>query len=278
MIRRFILTVLATLFCFNGGCAQSLAVAKQDTDADADVSGDADTDSDTDGDTDTDSDGDTDADSDGDTDADSDGDTDADSDADTDTDSDTGSDPGYLFFEDFEDQDTEGWVGGSAYDVTVTDSTAAAGTNWSLSHIGGTGSFTYAGLQHEFDSIKPTHISYWARSGRSWQNDTYFVFHGPGTISISFNHLVLIYFSSGGDIRVLANPGVAYPDYVENQWYHIELRNIDWDTKQFDVYLDDVELGTDLGFKDPAVTSLDRIDLLNPDATAIAGYDEILFE
>jgi hypothetical protein len=211
-----------------------------------------------------------------DTDTDTDTDTDADTDTDTDSETDTETGPDVLFAEDWEDgvwDDT--WIaGGGVYTREVTDATAADGTAQSLHLVGSELTDHSDGIHAVVGVLQPSEISYWARSGSTGVNDTYFVLN-QGETSNLLHEVAFIYFRSTGYIHI-AGPGINLQTYAADTWYQIELRDIDWTGKHYDVWVDGLLRATDVPFRDTSKTSIGRIDLYNYQDSE-AWWDEIVF-
>ena len=180
-----------------------------------------------------------------------------------------------IFFDDFEDGNYSGWTAGSCSNTrSVTSSTAADGSTYSL-YITGACSTHYGGLYRLFSpTLQPTRISYWARSSSTSTSDTYFVVHGSSTTGTT-NQMAFIYFRSGGYITA-ADSATDFYSYSANVWYHIEMRNINWTAHTFDLYVNGVLDTASAPFR-ANISAIGRIDLYNFDS-ATGYWDEILFE
>ena len=66
--------------------------------------------------------------------------------------------------------------------------------------------------------------------------------------------------------------------YTANQWYQIELRNIDWSNRTYDFYVNQIEESTRVPFRGDQTTGLTRIDLYNFTAQSEGWIDEIRME
>jgi len=180
-----------------------------------------------------------------------------------------------IFFDDFEDGNYTGWTAGTCSNTrSVTSTTAADGTTYSL-YISGACSSHYGGLYHVFSpTVQPTHISYWARSSSTTLADGYFVVNGAGTPGTT-NQMAFIYFNSDGYMNAADSAAAFYP-YSANVWYHIELRNINWSTHRFDIYVNGILDTSSAPFR-ANISGVGRIDLYNFGASS-AYWDQILLE
>jgi hypothetical protein len=179
-----------------------------------------------------------------------------------------------MFREDFEDGDFAGWqVGSTLYTRSVTTSTAAAGTSHSLVQTGGGTHQT--GLYYTFPNVKPTHVGWWSMSTSTSTNNAYFVL-SSGSLS---NYMAWVYMRTTGYIRLYdTDTQLADVSYLANVWYHMELRNINWTTKVFDFYINDVLVTAGFSFRSSTAVDITRLDLYNFDVGGTAYWDEIVFD
>jgi hypothetical protein len=69
---------------------------------------------------------------------------------------------------------------------------------------------------------------------------------------------------------------VAFP-YLARIWYHIELRNVDWNAKTFDYYVNDTLIRAAAPFGAESPDGIVSLSLLHPPG-ATGYWDEIAFE
>lgn len=85
----------------------------------------------------------------------------------------------------------------------------------------------------------------------------------------------------GGILGVLASNLETGSELVD-QWVRVELRNIDWSTRTYDLYVNCTRLGEAVGLPAGLGDTIDRIDVYNypymTDASSIAWYDDILIK
>lgn len=178
------------------------------------------------------------------------------------------------FYDGFESGNyTPNWgnVGGS-YTRTMLTTGVPVG-NYALQQAGGTGH--YSGLLATFTPSTPNYISYWANSSNAGTSDTYFVIGDNSTNGN--NGIAFIYFWGSGSIRFITNSSATYVNvpYTANTWYHIELRNVDWNAKTYDIWVNNVQYSTGSPFRAQASTFVDRIYLYNFNS-ATAQYDDVI--
>jgi hypothetical protein len=133
-----------------------------------------------------------------------------------------------FFIENFEDGDAIGWSPstGTLGSSVVTNTTAAAGTTYSFDEGG---AMLYRTLPQ---SCQPIALSAWARATDTQLATITF----GGVASINFSAQVSFgpgYITLGGQKTLFSVP------YQLNAWYHVELRNIDWQAQTFDVFIND---------------------------------------
>jgi hypothetical protein len=175
-----------------------------------------------------------------------------------------------LFQEDFEDGNYDGWtVGTGAYTRSVVNTTGAAGTTSSL-YLTRTGSGTDDGIYYLFGSpLAPKAISFWAQvtSGYAYLD----VFSTTTTTNQLFR-----FYSNGGIFYAYDGPTPFSTGITCTQWRHIELRNINWSLRTFDLYIDNalVRAGTKLG---TTGSSISRLDLFVFQPGNIGYWDQFEF-
>jgi hypothetical protein len=170
-----------------------------------------------------------------------------------------------IFTEDFEAGDYSRWTRGDAVLQRTVDSTVAAnGSGQSLMQEGG-GAAADDGLYREFTAARPKSIALWMRARDA----------------SSFNRVNTTFSGVEGDFYVeiarqrLTN-GSMWQGAQNGQWYHIELRNFDWDAHTYDFYVDGVLVQA--GASTNNASSLRRMTLVagSVDATTRGWWDEIV--
>jgi hypothetical protein len=194
----------------------------------------------------------------------------------SDTDTETDTDAYLLFVEDWEDGIwNDSWTAGSgSYTREVTSAIAADSTTYSVHLVGSAETSHCDGIYTTVGALQPSVVSYWARSGSDTAADAYFVIE-QGSTADPVNCIAFIYFNASGQI-LIAGPNIEVQSYTANTWYKIELRDIDWAGKHYDVYVDGELRSSDVPFRDTSKTSIGRIDLYNYHDSE-AWWDEIVF-
>jgi hypothetical protein len=162
--------------------------------------------------------------------------------------------------ENFEDGDTVGWSANpGTWTATVVTSTAANGTAHSLELTGGT---YFQGPYYRFSGVKPSHIGFWMMGvGAEFVVST-------GT-SADVNLVRVV--GNGSTSLDGSAYGVSTGDLA---WHHVELRNINWTARTFDIYVDGTLGVAAKAFPTTAGTSVGRIDLFNVSSN-VTHWDEI---
>ena len=180
--------------------------------------------------------------------------------------------PSATFSEDFDDGDLDGWQdGGGAGTRQVTGTTTGGGSPYSY-HEYGASSGHYDGIYQILGAIQPRYIRFWVRSDDSAEHDTYFVLRD------SAGREVIWFFTlASGHLYINANVGghQSYP-YEADEWYLVELANIDFSTKTFDYRVNGAVVQSSVPFRNAAdVQDLYRLDLYNYLAGTGGWWDEI---
>ncbi len=179
-----------------------------------------------------------------------------------------------IFGDNFEDGDYNGWLEGDGYGIKeVTSATAANGTEYSYHEYESSANSHYDGVYQELGAALPGYISFYIRSGSTTTHDAYVVLNN------SSGEDVIFFFARGsGYLYVNGNVGgdETYA-YTAETWYHIEFKNIDFVSKTFDYYVNEVLIKADIPFRDASTTQdFDRLDLYNFSDGSQAWWDEIL--
>ena len=175
-----------------------------------------------------------------------------------------------VFYDGFESGTwTPTWTAVSAY-TRVVDMVSPAQGSYSFHQTGTSGHST--GTSVQWPSATPPTIGWWAKTSSSTAASAYVVI---GDANTSSNLGIVFSYFTAGNLRFYSG---AFGDYnypvTANTWYHCELRNINFTTKTYDIYIDNVLRAAGFGFRSQTTTSVDRIFLYNF-STATASYDDI---
>ena len=135
----------------------------------------------------------------------------------------------------------------------------------------GSSSF-YEGTYATFTPSQPDYISFRMKTTTTTTANGYVVI-GDANIN-SDNGILFCYFNSTGALRFYGATGQNFPVNA-NQWYHVEIKNINWTARTLDVHLDGNLILTSWPFRSGVATTMDRIHLFNL-SNATAMYDDII--
>ncbi len=139
-----------------------------------------------------------------------------------------------------------------------TSSPAPYAGNFQLTGTGSSGH--YAGLVHNLNPATPTYVS-WSIYLSGNNNTNYFV---AGDNSVTTNNgMVFCYRPSTNVIRFVGPSSNYEYTAANNQWYNIELKNINWTAKNFDIYINNTLVQTAFPFRAPTTLNLTKIHLYN---------------
>ncbi|HEX2735345.1 MAG TPA: hypothetical protein VHM70_27260 [Polyangiaceae bacterium] len=168
-----------------------------------------------------------------------------------------------LFLESFDDPASswENYDGEDYLTSDTTDTPQGSGQAFGIAHLVSSGN-QFDGPYRVLDAaLKPTLISFWAKS----------IPGSVGTPTLSFSSStggtgdVFEFDFAAGDRMILSSPEAQAGDwqmpgsFVDDQWYFIELRNIDWETGTFDWFVDGKVIKRDGYFG--SSDGIQRIDL-----------------
>jgi len=174
-------------------------------------------------------------------------------------------------FESFEDGYYDGWdIESGQFISNVTNSTAPNGGNKSVTMVGR----TYGhgkGLTYSLIDCQPTYVSFSVRSGSTSHNDAFFLIGDDQTSTPATS---MFYFYANEFGRFSTNNYNSFL-YQSSQWYTIELVNIHWTAKTFDLYINGNLIGNAFSFRDSSIDAISKIHLYNLDDSQ-AWWDEIV--
>jgi hypothetical protein len=170
----------------------------------------------------------------------------------------------------FEDMSFSQWTVSPLgnYTITAASSPGANGTNYALLLSKAANSTVPDGLSYTFPTpIQPKSISYWSKTSTtlSATGFTRFVNASGATPDILF------YTYFGPNVFFNYAAGYDSTSLTVGTWYHIELRNIDWTARSFDLYVNGVALLTGVKFMGTS-TSITRIELYNTEYSSTTSY------
>ncbi len=182
------------------------------------------------------------------------------------------------FYDGFEDGNVDEYSG--VVNFSASTDVAYSGS-WSGKIVSSCGSDHYCDAYLAFNSIQPTEVSYYVYPTTSSSTGQGYFVMKDGTATVDeTNTIFFCYVYDGQYLRVIGSDGSGNDVYIDksislNQWYHVEIKDINWTTYTGDVYFDGVLYANDLKFRAyPNVTKIDRIYFYNFQ-DAVAYYDEV---
>ena len=168
---------------------------------------------------------------------------------------------GTIFYDGFESGSyTPTWNKGNALDsAKVTTNNPATG-NYRLEGYGGNGVNHLLGLSTTIAAAIPTEVS-WNIFPTTATGATNYVVIGDSNIT-GTNCVAFVYYVNG-DIRFVNQSSILNFAATLNQWHHVALKNIDWSTKTFEIWIDNVMVNASYQFRGLAINYLSKIHLYN---------------
>jgi hypothetical protein len=142
--------------------------------------------------------------------------------------------------------------------------------------VGGSGQHMQ-GISRSFSTISPNTMSWYIKpTGTSQSN---YLVAGDNTITASKSMVFCYWLGSTNEIVFTGlNTASSYKTAATvNVWHLIELKNINFTTHKFDIYVDGILKQANFAFRSSAVNSLERVHLYNFDAGATGYWDNIKF-
>jgi subtilisin family serine protease/outer membrane protein assembly factor BamB len=182
---------------------------------------------------------------------------------------------GLPFFEDFESGTLTNWVADTATGTRNIDSKIAADGKYSLHIQSGNTNWHQSGVHHDLPTTaQPKNIRFSLRPGTRQNDAGFFVVFDRNTNK----ELIWFYAASNGNFYCNGSTGgnQTYA-YEAQRWYDIEFRNIDWNAKKFDYYVNGFPVQTGISFRNPSsVTGASRFYLYNYDSGSEAWWDNLV--
>jgi hypothetical protein len=175
-----------------------------------------------------------------------------------------------ILNENFEDGTYSHWTAATTNYTIKVASPGANGSNYALTMTKTIPGTVPDGLSYTFPTgVQPHVISYWVNAAAaSTSAFGYFrVVNGTDILFYSYfaSYLYLNYSTS---YLVSMMPTI---------WYHVELRNIDWTLRKFDLYVNGTSVALAATFGGTS-TSLTSVQLFSSAMGVAAYWDEILFQ
>ncbi len=183
---------------------------------------------------------------------------------------------GSNFSDGFESGNFSSWnIGTGAYTRSVVSTYHSSG-NYSFKLTGGFSNY-YDGINHGFATCKPSYVSYQFMSpaGSVYWNCGVVV---GNTASIYTNNGIADSWidNESQEIYLYCSSGTFTIPMTQNTWYKVEFRNINFNTKKFDYYVNGVLVASNLTFWNSTLSSLNTIHLMGYDTGEISYFDDIV--
>jgi hypothetical protein len=138
------------------------------------------------------------------------------------------------------------------------------------------------GLAANFTAGQPTYMSYRVYTApAAMQSLGYLTLENAAKNTHEWSYLAAACVSRGYAQAGNSNASSVEPDKAE-RWLRIELRNVDWSTRTYDLYVDCQRITEGIPLPAGFGDSVDRINLFNyaatPDANTVAWYDDVLIK
>jgi len=142
--------------------------------------------------------------------------------------------------------------------------------------IDGGGAFMQ-GISRSFTSITPSTMSWYMKPTGTGQSN--YLVAGDASITAS-RSMVFCYWNGANNEIVFTGANLATTfstTTTVNVWHLIELKNINFSTRRYDIYVDGVLKQANFAFRSNLVNSLERVHLFNRDAGTSGSWDDIKF-
>ena len=175
------------------------------------------------------------------------------------------------FYDGFESGNISTWVdNGGLYTKQVTTSNPYNG-NYALEFVGGVANHL-DGINHTFNASTPDYISLYMKSTSTTEYGGFFVVGANPIGSVFIDPLIYLFMNNDGTFYL--NSGFI-GSYNANQWHFIELRNIDFISKTYDFYIDNILISLSESFQNTALNYVDLVHLYAWSSTANSYFDDV---
>jgi hypothetical protein len=177
---------------------------------------------------------------------------------------------GPVFYDGFESGSyTPTWSMGSGLTSGAVTTTSPANGMYRLEGTGGVNTHL-TGFSTTIASATPTHISWWIYpSGTASSN---YVVLGDASVTAT-NCISFCYWQGGTNIRFVSGSTAVY-NCAPNQWHHVEMRNVNFTTHVFDIYINNTLVQANFPFRSSTQNSLSKIHLYNF-SSSVGVWDDI---
>ncbi len=167
---------------------------------------------------------------------------------------------------------TDDWFMGFTTSKTEVSDASAGEGSYSFHAHGSTVTEHRNTIYQVFEPCQPDYLSFRIRSDSP---DLANAFVSMGEETWQFQQAILFFNNQTGFWQMSDNFDSVQTAAEAGRWYLIECRNIDWNTRTFDYYIDGTLVGQDLGLFSPDANQVDRLHLYNWKADTEAWWDDI---
>jgi hypothetical protein len=161
------------------------------------------------------------------------------------------------------------WTMGSGLTSGAVTTTNPANGTYRLEGTGGVSSHL-TGFSTTIAAATPSIISWWIYpTGTGASN---YVVLGDGAVTAT-NCISFCYWQGGTNIRFVSSSTAVY-NCTPNQWYHIEMRNVNFTTHTFDIYINNNLIQANFPFRSSTQNTLSNIHLYNFN-NAVGVWDDV---
>lgn len=172
-----------------------------------------------------------------------------------------------YFFDGFESGNFNNWtVNNTANTYSITSVNPATGSN-SLSIVGSSSQ----GLEYVFT---PDTVKYFSAKLRSDDLSGASNYLYLGNSQSNFGICAVSHLGTN-QYRFQGSTTFTYTTAAAGDWMHFELKNIDYTTKQYDVYVNGALQFANMGFNNSFTSNMSEVNLFNFDGVNAGYYDDI---
>ncbi len=166
------------------------------------------------------------------------------------------------------------WTVGDGSNIKNVNTTDPAVGTYSLAITGAFGRH-FKGLAGIFPAAQPSEMSWWLKPTSAGHHHNYVVV-GDANISSNAGILFMYYNVTGGGFLFYVNGSnnIVVPVNI-GPWYFIEIKDIDWTNKHFDIYIDGNLIQSDFPFRSQASTDIAQVHLYNFSSGSTGNWDDI---
>lgn len=155
------------------------------------------------------------------------------------------------------------WNVGTALTSSDVSTSNVAQGSYSLTGTGGTSSSHLTGFSTSIPAVSPTEVSWYMYTNTTTSSVSYTVM-GDNAVNATNCVFFSYWRGSSSEIRFVSSTNMEY-SATPNTWYFIELKNIDWTAKTFDIHINGNLISTAFPFRSTSQNEITQIHLYNYD-------------